>query len=434
LRAVVIGSGAGGASAALKLAENGFKVTVLEAGDEFKPFTRNIQWAEPLRRMGVLGSEKTISRVFHPMNTLRSSKDLILVRGITTGGSTVLTCGNLVRTERGLNEIGLDLTDEFSQLEKMIEIKTYPRELWRPITTKMYNVSKELGFEPRPTPKAIDPNRCVACGLCELGCKTGARWDSRVFLEKVNNMGGKIYTNSPVQKLLIKNNETKGIIIKNRYKEKTIRSDVIVLAAGAIGTTQIILNSNLNPTGGLWVDVVLTLGGVYKNAKQLKEPPMVWFSQHNDYILSPYLDILSHWFHKPWRRVSINDRVGIMVKLADIAEGKISAKGDIIKRVSLLDRKKIKQGMLKAKMIMESAGVKGPFVEGMLNGGHHGGTIPLRKKDVSEMKPSWLPHNLWIADLSLVPKSQGMPTMLLAAAIGLRTGKIISENLKKFKS
>jgi hypothetical protein len=36
-------------------------------------------------------------------------------------------------------------------------------------------------------------------------------------------------------------------------------------------------------------------------------------TEHKDYYLSPYLDILSHFFHKPWRKVSVKDRVGLMV-------------------------------------------------------------------------------------------------------------------------
>ncbi len=39
------------------------------------------------------------------MNAIRSNKDLVLVRGITTGGSTVISCGNMVRADQGLKEI-----------------------------------------------------------------------------------------------------------------------------------------------------------------------------------------------------------------------------------------------------------------------------------------------------------------------------------------
>jgi len=76
---------------------------------------------------------------------------------------------------------------------------------------------------------------------------------------------------------------------------------------------------------------------------------------------------------------------------------------------------------------MESSGVEGPFVDGIIHGGHLGGTVPLTKEDVSSMHPSWLPDDLWVADLSLLPRSQGLPTMLTAAALALRVAKRIEE-------
>ena len=41
------------------------------------------------------------------------------------------------------------------------------------------------------------------------------------------------------------------------------------------------------------------------------------------------------------------------------------------------------------------------------------------------MRPAALPPNLWVADLSLVPRSQGRPTMMLAAALALSVSKAI---------
>ena len=68
---------------------------------------------------------------------------------------------------------------------------------------------------------------------------------------------------------------------------------------------------------------------------------MAWYTKHEDYILSPYLDILSHYFHKPWRNVSINDRVGVMVKLADIENGTVFSDGHVEKEVTDEDKSKI---------------------------------------------------------------------------------------------
>lgn len=427
MKAIIVGSGAGGATAARELAMNGFDVTILESGKEFKPFTRHLTITEPLRKAGLLGGEKTISRIFPHINVMRSERDLVLFRGIGTGGCTTLSCGNLVRADHGLKEIGLDLTPEFEELENIIGVRPFPKKRWNPLTQNMFESAKKLGLNPHPTPKAVEPRLCTSCGLCEMGCSTGARWDSRRFLDDALKMGAMLHTSSPVQRVLVENGHVKGVVVKSGLSTKVVEGDVVVLAAGGIGTAQILKNSDLHVENRLWVDIVLTLGGVYKGAKQLKEPPMLWYSKHEDYILSPYLDVLSHWFHKPWRQVSLEDRVGIMVKMADMEDGTVSADGSVHKDISSKDRAKIDLAVSHAKEIMEDSGVSGPFVKGMYNGGHFGGTIPLKKDDVPSMKPSGLPDGLWVADLSLAPRSQGLPTMLLASALALRVARKIME-------
>lgn len=430
MKAIIVGTGAGGAVAARELTLNGFEVIILEAGESFKPFTRHLTWSEPLRRLGVLGSERTITKLFPALDTIRSSKDLVLVRGITTGGSTSISCGNIVRADYGLKEIGLNLNQEFDYIEELLHINTFPRERWRPVTQHLFDAAENLGLNPQSTPKSVDSIKCISCGLCELGCHTGARWDSRQFLNDAINNDAKLYTRHVVEKLIIEDGSVKGVTGKTNGKKFTFKADLVILAAGGVGTARILNNSNLNTNNHLWVDIVLTLGGVLKNAEQLKEPPMVWYTKEEDYILSPYLDILSHYFHKPWRNVSINDRVGVMVKLADEESGMVLADGNVEKNITSYDQNRLNEAISEAKNVMESGGVQGPFITGLPNGGHLGGTVPLMKEDVDYMKPSLLPDGLWVADLSLAPRSQGLPTILLTAALALRVARQIIKNHK----
>jgi hypothetical protein len=154
---------------------------------------------------------------------------------------------------------------------------------------------------------------------------------------------------------------------------------------------------------------------------------MVWYAKKERYILSPYFDLLSFWFHKPWKNVSANNRVGLMIKLADVEQGSVAADGTVTKSLTDEDRKLLEEAKGNAKQIMEASGVKGPLVDGMVHGGHLGGTVPLTRDDVETMHPSGLPENLWAADLSLMPRSQGLPTMLTAAALALKVAKRIAQ-------
>jgi choline dehydrogenase-like flavoprotein len=426
VRAVVVGTGAGGATAARELALNGWEVLVLEDGGPFKPFTRNISWAAPLRRAGMLGSERTISRIFPALQARRSSEELVLVRGIAAGGCTVLSCGNLVRADNGLKALGLDLSAEFDELERLAGVSTVPRERWRPLSGKMYDAADRMGLSPASTPKAVDLEKCVSCGLCELGCATGARWDSRRFLGDLLRKGGTVRYGMPVRKVLVEKGAARGVLAGKEGAPEKIKADAVVLAAGGIGDAQILKASGLPAEDRLWADIVLTVGGRSPGARMLEEPPMVWFARREGYMLSPYIDILSHWFHGPWRKVPVGDRVGLMVKLADEGNGRVDADGTVEKVVSASDRKRLDEAALMARRLMEAAGVEGPFVDGMLNGGHFGGTVPLDRATANTMRPAGLPEGLWVADLSLAPRSEGLPTMLVASALALRVARRIA--------
>jgi choline dehydrogenase-like flavoprotein len=409
------------------LARKGFEVLVLEAGHPFNPLTHRISWLSPFRGTLLLKNENSVERIFPHLETTRSSEDLVIFRGMTEGGSTTISCGNMVRAERGLNEIGLDLTPEFEEIEHSLEISPVPQERWRPLSRRMFDEAEKMGFTPKPTPKVVNPKKCAACGFCELGCVSGAKWDARILFKEVLEKGGSVRTESFVHKVVLEDGHAKGVLVSHGSSLERIDADVIVLSAGGIGTAQILKASELPARDNLWVDIVLTVGGISKDAKMLNEPPMVWFIKQEHNIISPYFDLLSYWFHKPWHDVPKEDRVGVMIKLADTEQGSVHADGTITKSITDIDRQRLERARERVIQIMEASDVNGPFVDGMIHGGHLGGTVPLEKEDISSMHPSWLPDDLWVADLSLLPRSQGLPTMLTAAALALRVARRIDE-------
>jgi choline dehydrogenase-like flavoprotein len=420
---VVVGSGAGGATAARELQSRGHDVTVLEAGKPFKPFTRRLGWAHAMKRTGLLGSERTITRFFPPLRTTRAEDGMVLVWGLAPGGTTTISAGNLARGENGLAQIGVDLSPEFQELEGDIGVTDTPMDRWRPTSVEMFRVAEGMGLRPAPTPKLVEVAKCVSCGLCELGCATGAKWDSRRYLDDTVARGGTLRTNAPVTRVLVEDGRTVGVQVGDGRASQRVPADAVVLAAGGIGTARLLKASGLEARDDLWVDVVLTVGGLREGAEMLAEPPMVWFARREHYMLSPYYDLLAHFFHPPWRQRPVDDHVGMMIKLADAAKGTVEADGTVHKALTTEDRERLDEARKDAITIMEGAGVEGPFVDGVLNGGHLGGTVPLSRDDAEGMRPSWLPPGLWVADLSLAPRSSGMPTILVAAALGLRVAR-----------
>ena len=109
----------------------------------------------------------------------------------------------------------------------------------------------------------------------------------------------------------------------------------------------------------------------------------------------------------------------------------VEADGTVRKGLTSTDRDRLAAAAELAKKVMLDGGVEGPFVPGMLNGGHLGGTVPLRREEVDSMHPSDLPENLYVADLSLLPRSQGLPTMLTASALAMRVVRTIETALTR---
>ena len=115
-KAIVVGSGAGGATVAKEL-QGHYEVTVLEAGKEFKPFGMELERLEMLRQFGLFFDEREIQFVIPAFKTRRATDEMILVNGIGLGGTTTICTGNALRLDGDLKALGIDLRQVYGQTE-----------------------------------------------------------------------------------------------------------------------------------------------------------------------------------------------------------------------------------------------------------------------------------------------------------------------------
>ena len=201
-RAIVVGSGAGGAMAARELA-GAFDVTVLEEGPEFRPFDHDLGRIERLRSSGLFLDPRMIRLMFPAMHVSVVSDRMALVRGVATGGTTTLATGNALRCDEALLRIGIDLGREFAALEAELPISTSHERRWRPATRELFSACDQLGLNPTVTPKLVDYSRCTRCGRCVLGCPTGAKWDSRRHLDQAVARGAHLLRGAKVERVAL---------------------------------------------------------------------------------------------------------------------------------------------------------------------------------------------------------------------------------------
>jgi choline dehydrogenase-like flavoprotein len=424
-KALVIGSGAGGATVARELQER-FEVTVLEAGREFRPFKADLRKIEKIKRAGLLFDEREIGLIFPSMKIRKTGDGMVLVNGSGTGGTTALATANALRLDQDLIALGIDLGREFEELGREVPITAAHQRKWSKITRLLFRTFEEMGLEPRPMPKMGYFEDCTGCGRCVLGCPNGIKWDSREFLRSALGRGATLRTGVRAARVVIEGGKAAGVEARTGLRREFIPADVVVLAAGGLGTPRILEMSGIPSEPRLFVDPVLCVAAPWKNAGQNADLPMPFFVRRENDIISPYFDHLSYFFNADWKPPA-GDILSLMIKLADEDTCAVGGrKAD--KVLTGKDRERLKDAVDVCIEAFRRLGVKkGSLFFGTLNAGHPGGALPLLSSSAATFHDSRLPENLYVADASLLPRSLGGPPILTIMAMAKRVARIVSD-------
>ncbi len=423
--AIVIGTGAGGATIAREL-QGEYQVTILEKGGRFQPFSYSVNRLARFRKTGIYLDERMIQLLF-PNMVIDKNKDMIMVRGKGIGGTTTLATGNAVRYDGAIRKLGIDLDVEFEELYKELPITTDHQKYWTETTKKMYALFEEMGLDPVVTPKLLDAEKCVGCGHCAIGCPTGAKWDTRSLLEEAVINGAELVTGCKVTDVTIEDGGVTAVNAKAKGGSRSFTADLVVLAAGGLETPVILEKSGIPCQETLFVDPVLCVAGYIPGIRQDQQLLMPFISQQDGYILSPYMDYLSFFFNKDWRK-PITGLVSMMIKLADEETGSMSGR-KFTKRMTEQDEVHMKRAGAQCREILEQLGI--PEEEqflGTLNAGHPGGMLPLTEAERDTLHNPLLPANLYVADATILPEAMGNPPILTIMALAKKISRIIKDN------
>ena len=422
--AVVIGSGAGGATVAKEL-QGTYDVTVLDAGRPYRRCTLDRHTIDLVGRSRVLRVDPGLIRAPYPALRVRRTDDMLIVRGIGLGGTTTVATGNGVRADDGLRAVGLDLDEEFADIERQIPISTEHRHRWHPITRRLFRAADDLGLAPMPTPKMGAAARCRHCGRCVLGCPYGIKWDARRFLDDAVARGARVSAGTRVDRIAIEGGRAIGVLTGGA-SPRAISADLVVVAAGGFGTPAILERSGIRCEPTLSVDPVLTIAARLPRSWQCSELEMPFVVRRDRYILSPYFDWLSYVVDPRWRHPP-EDIVGVMVKIADEGGGRVDGR-HIRTRLTSADRLRLEAGAGVAREMLRGIGINPETTfEGVLNGGHPGGTLPLTPATAASLHDDRLPANVYVADASLFPRSLGLPPILTIVALAKRVARLLRD-------
>jgi choline dehydrogenase-like flavoprotein len=423
-RALVIGSGAGGATAAKEL-QGAFDVTVLEAGEAFRPLSLSLRTLERLKSTHLLFDERLIHFPF-PAMQIRKTPDMVLVNGIGTGGSTAICCGNAARMDQDLRALGIDLDGEFEEIFQEIPISTAHQKVWRKHTRQLFQIFQEMGLQPMPMPKMGDFTRCKSCGRCMFGCPEGVKWDSRQYLDAAVAKGAELITGCRVESVEIEDGRAAGVWARHGLLPHFYPADLVILAAGGFATPAILDASGIPCEPHLFVDPVLTVATHWPGSRQCREVEMPFVAQRPGYILSPYFDFLSFFFNDEWKHPA-RDILGIMIKLAESNEGSVTRHG-VRKTLTDTDKERLVAAQGEATEILCRLGAKEEdMFLGTINAGHPGGSLPLTEREAGSLHHERLPRNLYVSDASLLPRSLGNPPILTIIALAKRVSALAKQ-------
>lgn len=425
---VVVGSGAGGATIAKELAKGAKNVLVLERG----PFVKK------------MGTQRA-ALGFYDKCALRTSRDGITTyRTLMVGGTTVVSCGNgIAILKKELENRGIDLSQEIQETLQELNIKPLSSNLIGEGSRLIMDIGNKFGLEFEPMPKFIDSKKCVSCGLCILGCKTGAKWSAIKFIKEMQKFGGKIITGVDVKSVVTHKRRAIGLTATYKGKKVKIYAKKIIISAGAISSPVILKRSGIDKAGNnLSVDLLSVTYGILRNREinLFREPTMAVgttkFLENNGFLMSPFIDVpLIYNFikpkNKPFKRYRSKNMLGIMTKIRDDNSGKIISENLFYKNTTEKDLKKLKQGDDLARQILLEAGVKKcDIFTAKPRGAHPGGSAAIGEVVDNNLMTEL--ENLYVCDASVLPISSGVPPIITIIALAKRLAKqIVTEDFKQ---
>jgi cholesterol oxidase len=274
---LIVGSGFGGSTSALRLAEKGYRVGMLECGRRFadQDFAKTTWEAAKYYWMPKLG----MKGVFR----LTVFKDIFVASGSGVGGGSLGYANTLYRARpgfyvdpqiSGLTDWEAELAPHYDEAERMLGVVTYDRDtpadqllkeyaesIGRGDTYAKTRVGVFLGDPGKTVPDPFfggeGPGRtgCVRCGQCMIGCRFGAKNTLvKNYLWFAEKLGVQITPERTVIDIkpvgaadgsdgyLVTHEKTGAWIRRDR---QTTTAKGVVVSAGALGTNRLLFSCKL---------------------------------------------------------------------------------------------------------------------------------------------------------------------------------------------
>ena len=270
---VVIGSGYGGGIAASRMARAGQSVCILERGKEFQPGEYPDTELEALREVQTRLPDCDVG----PPTGLYDfvvGNDINVFLGCGLGGTSLVNANVALQAEprvfddpRWPKEVRQDIStlvqEGYDRAQEMLKPTPYPTDFpalpkmealeksAQYLEQKFYRTPINVTFENIVNHVGVQQHACTMCGDCVTGCNYGAKNTTLMnYLPDASNFGAEIFT-----RVLVRHIERRGAgwlvhfqpLKEGREKfdapDMFVSADIVMLGAGTLGSTEILLRS-----------------------------------------------------------------------------------------------------------------------------------------------------------------------------------------------
>ncbi len=272
--AIVVGSGAGGAFAALELARAGLGVLIVEEGERWT--SGRIRSTHPLERFASLYRDagSTIALGFPP---------IALPTGRAVGGTTVVNSGTCYRPpdpvvavwrKAGLDVAGDGFEERLSEVEEMIGVAPVAMDVMGRNGELALAGAAALGWDHGPLRR--NATGCRGACQCAIGCPNNAKGGVHLnALPAACELGAEIATRLRVSKVLTEGGRATGVRASRPDGSKVeLRSRRVIVACGALETPLLLRRSGLGKHPRLGRG--LSIHPAISVAAKFAEPVVAW--------------------------------------------------------------------------------------------------------------------------------------------------------------
>ena len=260
--AIVIGSGAAGSVMAFELAKKGLSVLILEKGRYNTPSEFKHDELKMYAKLYKLGGMQTTK-----------DNDTTIAQGMTVGGSTVINNAIWLRAplDRILPEwkkLGCHIPKDkivaaYEELEEKLHVDRISPKNANAASKDFLTGCNKLGIPA----EYLKHNRkdCIGCGWCNYGCQYNRKTSMLVtFIPWAIDLGAHLIDQVERVTIMKAARQAKAVMFYHNKKKYTIRAEKVIVCAGAIGSSGVLLKSGIDQNGQVGKGLHL-LGGFFVN-------------------------------------------------------------------------------------------------------------------------------------------------------------------------